>query len=86
MLLRQIELQRVLGRKLLERLVRSGLVEPIRSNGSEIVFDSHKLHLMLSRIQRGLVRNDFRPETRKVQEQSFDQILANFSINDLQDE
>jgi hypothetical protein len=89
MLLRQVELQRVLGRRLLERLIRTGWVEPIRPNGSGIFFDAHKVHRALSRIQRGGwladgLRND--PETRKVQEQSVDGILVNISLDDLTDE
>jgi hypothetical protein len=72
MLLQQSELQKVLGRKLLARLVAAGLIQPVPINGTGIFFDSHRLHLALSRLA---ARHDnaFHFETRNCT-QSLDEI------------
>jgi len=78
MLLRQVEIQRVIGRRLIQRLVDRELIVPVRV-GTGIFFDSHRLHLALGRLARH--DNDWRPGTRNVQP-VLDEILANLSLDE----
>ncbi len=54
-MLRQSELWRVLGRRLTERLLRAGRIEPVRENGG-IYFDTRVVHRALSRVQNEGIR------------------------------
>jgi hypothetical protein len=79
-LLRQVEVQRVLGRRLLEKLVRTGTIAPIQANGgSGIFFDAYKLHRALSRIQRGGSLNGPPSETTPKREKYKNSRLMRFS-------
>jgi hypothetical protein len=89
-MLRQAELWRVLGRRLTERLLRAGWIEPVRANGSGIFYDQYAVHRALLRVQREgwlldghHVRDASVSKTSKVRKSSPDEVLANLSLQDL---
>jgi hypothetical protein len=50
-MLRQAELWRVLGRRLTERLIRAGWIEPVHAQKRAIFFSARDIHRALSRLQ-----------------------------------
>jgi hypothetical protein len=88
-MIRQAELWRVVGRRLTQRLIAAGSIQPIRVNGG-IFFDATKLHRMLGRLERskgwrldGHVRNASPSEALKVRTRAMEQMLENLSLDDL---
>lgn len=79
----------MIGRRLVERLLRAGWIEPVRSDAGGIFYGEHALHCAVKRVQRegwlidGHVQNDFRSETKKVRRPSLEDVLVNFSAEDL---
>jgi hypothetical protein len=84
-MLRQRLLWQVLGRRLVERLVRAGWIEPVRSNRG-IFYDKHNVHLALKRLGRegyllnGHVRNGSFSDSPKVRRQSLEEALADIEL------
>jgi len=87
-MIRQRLLSKVIGRKLLERLVGAGWLVPIRV-GSAIFYDRCSIHRALRRLGRqgyllnGHVRNGFHSETTKVRKPPLEDLFANLSLDDL---
>jgi hypothetical protein len=87
-MLRQIELWRVLGRRLTERLLRSGWIEPIQVNG-RIFYEKRTVHLALKRLQNegfllsGRVRSESLSAWPKVRKRSAEQVLENIPVEEL---
>jgi hypothetical protein len=50
-MLRQSEVQRVLGRRLVERLLRAGWIVPAQSDRGKILFAERDIHRALTRLQ-----------------------------------
>jgi hypothetical protein len=88
-MIRQRLLWKVIGRRLVERLLRAGWIEPVRANGNGIFYDEYAVHRALKRLGRegylinGDVRNGFRFETTKVRKLPLEDLFANLSLEDL---
>jgi hypothetical protein len=88
-MIRQRLLWKVIGRRLVERLLRAGWIEPVRADATGIFYDEHAVHKALKRLGRegylinGHVRNGFRSETTKVRKPTLEELFANLSIEDL---
>jgi hypothetical protein len=87
-MLRKIELRRVLGRRLVERLLRAKWIEPVSANG-RIYFAEQDVHLALKRVQRegyllnGHVRNVSFSARPKVPKRSLEDTLADIDLPDV---
>jgi hypothetical protein len=51
-MIRQRLLWKVLGRRLVERLLRAGWITPIHTNATGIFYDEHSIHRALKRLGR----------------------------------
>jgi hypothetical protein len=87
-MLRQAELWRVLGRRLTERLLRAGWIEPIQANG-RILYAKRAVHLALKRVQNegfllsGRVRSVSVSGKSKVRKRSLEDALADLDLSDV---
>jgi hypothetical protein len=87
-MLRQAELWRVLGRRLTERLLRSGWIEPIHANG-RIYYEKRAVHSALKRVQNegfllsGRVRSVSVSASSKVRKRSAEDTLASLEVDNL---
>jgi hypothetical protein len=87
-MIRQRLLSKVIGRRLLERLVGAGWLVPIRV-GSGLFYRQYDIHRALKRLGRegfllnGHARNGFRVETKKVHRRTLEEAFADFSLKDL---
>jgi hypothetical protein len=85
-MIRQRLLWKVIGRRLTERLLRAGWIEPIRADRG-IFYGQRDVHLALKRVQRegwridGHARNGFRSATTKVRNPTPEDVIANFSLD-----
>jgi hypothetical protein len=87
-MLRQAELWRVLGRRLTERLLRAGWIEPIRANG-KMFYEKRAVHLALKRVQNEgfllscRVRSVSVSASSKVRKRSLEDTLADLELENL---
>jgi hypothetical protein len=87
-MLRKIELQRVLGRRLTERLLRAKWIEPVSANG-RIFFAERDIHRTLKRVQRegylfsGRVPSVSVSAKPKVPKRSLEDTLATLDLSDV---
>jgi len=87
-MLRKADLRRVLGRRLTERLLRAGWIEPVSANG-RIYFDPRVVHLAMKRLGRegyrlnGHVRNVSFSARPKVPKRSLEETLADIDLSNL---
>jgi hypothetical protein len=88
-MIRQRLLWKVIGRRLVERLLRAGWIEPVRANGNGIFYDEHAVHRALKRLGRegyvlnGHARNGLRFEMTKAPKPPLEDLFANLSLEDL---
>ena len=88
LMLRQAELWRVLGRRLTERLLRSGWIEPVYANG-RIYYEKRTVHSALKRVQKegfllsGRVRSGSLSAWPKVRKRSLEETLGDVELNNL---
>jgi hypothetical protein len=87
-MLRQAELWRVLGRRLTERLLRSGWIEPIQVN-ARMFYEKRTVHLALKRVQNegfllsGRVRSVSVSDRPKVRKRSPEEVLGSIPVEEL---
>jgi hypothetical protein len=87
-MLRQAELRRVLGRRLTERLLRAGWIDPIQVNG-RIFYEKRVVRLALKRVQNegfllsSLVRSVSVSGKPKVPKRSLEDALADLDLSDV---
>jgi hypothetical protein len=80
-MIRQRLLWRVLGRRLVERLLRAGWIKPARVSGHRIFYDQLEVHQALRRLQREGHLIDGHVRSRKVRKPT--DPFENFSLGDL---
>jgi hypothetical protein len=87
--LRKSELQRVLGRRLTERLIRALWIEPVHLEGRCTFYDPHAVHVALKRLGKAGYLLDARsrwrarPTIRKptnVPSESLNEVLATIQL------
>jgi len=84
-MLRQRLLWQVLGRRLVERLVRAGWIQPVRSPHG-IFYEKRSVHLALKRVARegyllsGHVRNASFSDPPKVRTETLEEALADIEL------
>jgi hypothetical protein len=87
-MLRQRLLWRVLGRRLTQRLLRSGWIEPVHANG-RIFYEKRVVHSALKRVQNegfllsGRVRSVSVSASSKVGKRSLEETLASLELDNL---
>jgi hypothetical protein len=87
-MLRQSDLWRVLGRRLTERLIRAGWIEPIREN-RRVSYSARSVHRALSRVQNegyllsGRVRSVSVFPRGKMPKRPVEETLANLELDNL---
>jgi hypothetical protein len=87
-MLRQVELWRVPGRRLTERLLRAGWIEPIHANG-RILYEKRAVHSALKRVQNegfllsGRVRDVSVSTPPKVRKRSLENALDDLELDNL---
>ncbi len=88
-MLRQAEIERVLGRRMVQRLRKSGWIEPVRSENRAIYYAERDLHRALSKVQRegyllsGHVRSASLSARPKVRKRSAEEALASLELDSL---
>jgi len=88
-MLRQAELWRVLGRRLTERLLRAGWIEPVHARNGGILYSARDVHRALKRVQNegyllsGRVRNVSVSASAKVRKRSLEDTLADLELENL---
>ncbi len=88
-MLRQAELWRVLGRRLTERLLRAGWIEPVHAQSGGVFYSARDVHRALKRVQNegyllgARVRSGSVSDRPKVPKRSLEGALENLPVEEL---
>jgi hypothetical protein len=88
-MLRQAEIERVLGRRMIQRLRKSGWIAPVSTENRVVYYAERDLHRALSRVQSqgyllsGRVRSVFVSARSKVRKRSLEDTLADLELDNL---